>query len=423
MRRMSEDIQSIASERLAIDGGQPIRQFREKHAYPGASVYGKEELELVKKVVDSKSPFRFYGPDGQGMVEKFEDEFTKKINVRHGLGVNSGTSALQCALAAFGVGSGDEVMVPAVTFVATSGAVTLTGAMPVFVDIDTSLNMDPSDLENRLSPKTKGIIVVHIYGLAADMGPILDFAKKHGLWVLEDCAQAWGVNYHDKYVGSMGQMGIFSLQMNKILTAGEGGVIATDDKMLFERAWRYHDHGDLRASFGSQPVATPFAGASLRMSELTGALGLAQLRKLDHILDSLRRWNKFIKEQITGIVPWQFRHLPDPEGDAGLVLGFFLDDAEHAQQVQQALKAEGLASTRQPYGGPLYFKPQVANQQKACDSESLECVYEKGICRKSELLLSRCILVQLGVNMDMQDAEETAKILIKVGANLPHKRF
>jgi 8-amino-3,8-dideoxy-alpha-D-manno-octulosonate transaminase len=421
MSKMSE-IETISGAPLAIDGGSPVREYKEKHAYPGASFYGQEELDLVKKVIDSKSPFRFYGPDVQGMVDGFEKESVEKFGVKFGLGVNSGTSALQCALAAFGVGEGDEVMVPAVTFVATSGTVTLTGAKPVFVEIDKSLNIDPSDLENRLTSKTKGIIVVHIYGLAADMDPILDFAKKHNLWVLEDCAQAWGVRYHGKYVGSIGQMGAFSLQMNKILTAGEGGLVTTQDDILFERAWRFHDHGDLRQSSDSQAVVAPFAGGSLRMSELTGAIALAQIRKLDHILDSLRKWSKFIYEKIDGVVSWESRYRPDPNGDAGLILGFFLDDSDHAKQVQEALNAEGLACSYQPYGGPLYLKSQVANQQKASDTEVLMPIYKKGMCPQSEALISRFVFIHLGVNIDIQDAEETAKILKKVSIHLPHKR-
>jgi len=210
-------------ERLAIEGGHPVRTEPLPLEFPGVHYIDEKEIEAVNRVLRSHSLFRYYGVDLQKEVEMFESEFSQFLGVQHTLAVSSGTGALQTALSALGVGPGQEVIIPAYLWVSVLAAVVNHGAIPVLADINETFGLDPADLESRITSKTKGIIIVHMSGAPVDVEAVQKVAKAHGLWLLEDCAQCNGGRVRGKRVGTFGDMGIFSLQMNKNMTSGEGG--------------------------------------------------------------------------------------------------------------------------------------------------------------------------------------------------------
>src|SRR5579871_2248562 len=272
---------------------KPVRDVPLRANYFGPLYYDDKERQQLIDVVETGRPFRWYGPGSQppAKVLTFEKELAQWMHRRYALAVTSGTAALQTAIAALGIGPGDEVILPAWTWHSCFNAVVLAGALPVFAEIDETFNIDPDDIERHITKQTKLIIAVHLQGNPADLDRILPIARKHGVKVLEDCAQSVGASYKGKPLGSMGDIGIYSLQLNKTITAGEGGAVATDDPLLFERASRYHDLGGLRPPHEKKVGGSKagwFIGGQFRLNEFSGGVVLAQLRKLDTIVSDVR---------------------------------------------------------------------------------------------------------------------------------------
>src|SRR5579862_5471631 len=215
--------------RLAIDGGEPVRTQPLPLEFPGVHQMGDEEVEAVNRVVRSRSLFRYYGVNLQSEVESFESEFATFLGVSHALAVSSGTAALSVALSALGVGPGQEIIIPAYLWVSVAAAVVNRGAIPVLADIDDTFCLDPRSLEEKIGPKTTGIIVIHMSGAPADIKAIQEVARRHRLFLLEDCAQCLGGSVKGQRVGTFGDMATFSFQMNKNMTSGEGGCVVTND--------------------------------------------------------------------------------------------------------------------------------------------------------------------------------------------------
>jgi 8-amino-3,8-dideoxy-alpha-D-manno-octulosonate transaminase len=312
----------------------------------GAELIGKEEIKEVMDVLETGVLMR-YGFDkerkGVFKVREFEEAFATYCRAQYALGVTSGSSALKVALTAMDVGPGDEVIVPAFTFLATYEAVLEVGAIPVVADIDDSLNLDPDDMEKRITPCTKAVIPVHMCGAPARIDKIMEVAGKHNLLVLEDNAQGCGGSYREKMLGTFGNMGIFSFDYYKTVTTGEGGMILTDDKNLYLRADWYHDHGhDHNPNVSRAMEGRTILGFNFRMNELQGALGLAQLRKLPTIIAEQRKNKATIKESLSNVPGVGFRNIPDPDGDTATFLGFNLPAEAAAEKFQKALSAEGV---------------------------------------------------------------------------------
>ncbi len=239
-------------EKLAIDGGTPVRKTMLSYQAYGPQFYNEVEKRELLEVLQSRRPFRWW-KNGSKALE-FEEAYAAHLGVKYAIGVTSGTTALSAALAALEIGPGDEVILPAWTWYADYDTVVLAGALPVFAEVDSSLNIDPTDIDARITPRTKVIIAVSLQGCPADMGPILEIARKHKLRVLEDFSQCVGGRYRGKYLGSMGDIGISSFQQSKTITAGEGGAVVTNDPILFERAVRAHDVGSLRSTGGTGAI-------------------------------------------------------------------------------------------------------------------------------------------------------------------------
>jgi len=332
--------------RLAIDGGAPAVTSPLPQMYPGGMRIGREEEEAVLEVLRSKRLFRYYGPHSdRSWVSELEEAFAAAMGVQHAAAVSSGSAALMCALAGLRVGPGDEVIVPAYTWIASASAVVAMGAVPILAEVDESLTLDPSDVRRKITRFTKAIIPVHMRGAPSQMSELMAIAREHKLPVLEDVAQADGGSYQDQRLGSIGDAGAFSLQFNKIITCGEGGMVTTNDDGILRGVLMYNDVvGGQRNKIPDDEI---LPGINFRMSELQGAVALVQLGRLDILLKDMRRRNAEIKDGIAGIARQkgvEFRRSNDPEGDTGIALIFFAPTPERATFISQALEAEGVDS-------------------------------------------------------------------------------
>ena len=347
----------------AVDG--PIRQQPLHASYWGTQYYDDKERDQLNEVLNTQSPFRWYGKVQPMKVATFESEFAQRMRTRHALAVTSGTAALQCAVNALEIGPGDEVILPAWTWHSCYSAILLAGGLPVFAEIDDSFNIDPDDIEHRITPHTKAIMAVHLQGNPADLDRILPIARKHNLRVIEDCAQSLGASYKGRPVGSIGDIGIYSLQLNKTITAGEGGAVATNDPVLFERAARFHDLGALRPLhqhiLGEERLS-PFAGCNFRMSEFTGSVLLAQVRKLDRIVEDVRSNARRVFEGISDLPDLQLRHTPDPAGQLGTGVYIDLKNRERRDRFMDLMKAENIPASPPSGSAILPVQPYIENK-------------------------------------------------------------
>jgi len=424
------------TEKLAIQGGVPVRYEPLPQPYPGASVYGEEEQRAVLEVIQRQSPFRYYGQDVAGKTKQFETAFATRIESNYALGVTSGTSALIIALKALGIGPGDKVIVPANTFVATANAVIIAGAVPVFADIDESLNLDPSEIGRLADADTKAVIAVPILGNPCEMDRVMEEAAKFGLKVIEDVAQSCGSLYKGVHSGAFGDIACFSLQMNKIITTGDGGVVVTNQADLYERAVRFHDQGLFRdkALFVGMPADdVPFAGQNFRMSEINGAIAVEQLKKLDGIISDMRAIKQRIKQAImnhsaAALESITFRQINDEEGDAGNALVMFLPDADIASQFHDALNAEGIAASVLYGGQPVYMHSHIM-ERRTVDRDQFPFnfftdfpPYQAGMCPYAEQLLPRSIYIALSPIFQVSDADDIVQGIVKVAESLLGER-
>ncbi|MEI7589902.1 MAG: DegT/DnrJ/EryC1/StrS family aminotransferase [Deltaproteobacteria bacterium] len=312
----------------------------------GNEIFGKEEIKECMDVLETGVLMR-YGFDkerkGVFKVRTFEEEFAKYHNAKYALGVTSGSSALKIALTAMDICPGDEVIVPAFTFIATYEAVLEVGAIPVMADIDESLNLDPQDIIKKITPYTKAVIPVHMCGAGADIANIMELSNKSQLLVLEDNAQACGGSFNGKKLGTFGAMATYSFDYYKTITTGEGGMVITNSKELYDRSDWYHDHGHDHDSTVSRAMeGRTILGFNYRMNELQGALGLAQLRKLDFIIDEQRKNKQAIKAMLAGVSGIKFRKHFDENGDTATFLAFNLSDANKAMAFQKGLAENGV---------------------------------------------------------------------------------
>ena len=302
---------------------------------PGWELIGKEEQAAALSLFEPTPQSYFF--TNKKKVLAFEEAFAKSLGVHDAVSCSSGTAALKIALKALGVGPGDEVITQAHTFVATVEAIVDCGATPVIAEIDESLNMDPEDLKNKLTRRTKAILPVHMLGVACKMDPILSFALSAGVKVIEDTAQACHGTYRGWRLGTMGDLGCFSFSYSKILTTGEGGMVVARDPLLLKRARSYADHGHdfdpTVASRGQDTHARP--GFNYRMGAFQAAVGLAQLHKLEDSIATHRRHKAMLKAAMN--VALHYREIPDKAGDIGDAVCFFLETEQQAQRVARRL--------------------------------------------------------------------------------------
>jgi 8-amino-3,8-dideoxy-alpha-D-manno-octulosonate transaminase len=321
-------------------------------------------------------------------------------------------------MAALEVGPGDEVILPAWTWYSCYNTVIQAGALPVFAEIDESFNLDPNSIEPLIAPQTKVVMAVHLQGNPAYMDPILAIARKHGLKVLEDASQSVGASYHGKPLGSMGDIGIYSLQQSKTITAGEGGALVTSDPYLFERACRFHDV-TVRKDFPGKLGFIP--GLNYRMNEFTGGVLLAQLRKLDTIIGDVRRNARRVYGGIRDLEYLRPRHLPDPEGElgTGIFLGF--RTREERQRYADAMKAEGVpvsspgGSVILPIVPEIERKVTVTPRWPSFNSDRGKSIrYGRECCPRTIDILSRFAGVMMNPKYTERDTDDAIAAVRKV---------
>ena len=389
---------------------------------PGSYLIGEEEIREVMDVMQSGYLFRYGDVNDKNFKQKvysLEREFAAYCDSSHALATSSGSGSLLISLLAMGIQPGDEVIVPSYTFVATYSSAIFAGAVPVLCDIDESLNLDPAAVEAKITPKTKAIIPVHMLGNPCNMDAIMDIANRHGLQVLEDACQAAGGSYKGKKLGTIGRMGAFSLNVFKTITTGDGGMVVTNDVDLFNRAFALHDQGHTPNRTGVQVGQRSLLGMNFRVNELLGAVALAQLRKLDGILLTLRTKKAKFKQAISNIPGVRFRTLPDPGGECATLCTVLFDSAEKAGRV--ARRVLGTATVDNS-GWHVYANMEHVNRYlKEADQP-----HGKGAYPRTDNILSRAINLSVGVvdaglgaafgiNIKSSDAEieQRAEMFIK----------
>jgi dTDP-4-amino-4,6-dideoxygalactose transaminase len=372
---------------------------------PGSYVIGEEEKKEVMDVLESGYLFRYGSEDDPSFKKKvftLEQEFSQLIGVKHAVAVNSGTSALLTGLAALGIGPGDEVIVPGYTFIASISSIIVSRAIPVLAEIDESLTLDPGDVEKKITSKTKAIMPVHMLGNPCQMDAIMDIARRHGLLVIEDCAQAAGASFQGKRVGSIGDISAFSLNVFKTITAGDGGIVVTDNDDYYERAFGFHDQGHKTMRAGVEVGKRSIVGLDLRMNELTGAFALAQARKVDKILRTLREKKSKLKTALAKLPNINFRTINDQNGECATLLTLLFKDKATADAFGERAGTKTIAHS----GWHVYNNMEQILQKKTstlypcpyeCPAYGKDIQYYAHMLPQTDAILDRAINISVGV--------------------------
>jgi 8-amino-3,8-dideoxy-alpha-D-manno-octulosonate transaminase len=312
---------------------------------PGFELFGDAERREVQDVLDNGVLMR-YGFDaqrnGHWKAKSLEKELQQVLEVNHVQLVSSGTAAVSVALAAAGVGYGDEVIMPCFTFVASFEAILMLGAIPVLVDIDETLTLDPEALEAAITPKTKAVMVVQMCGSMGWMNELKAICHEHNLIFVEDACQAIGGTYQGQYLGSIADLGCFSFDFVKTITCGEGGAVITNDEQYYLKADHYSDHGHDHVGNNRGLENHPFIGYNFRISELNAAVGLAQVRRLKEFVSIQQKYLGMFKEALADIPGVSLRKVPEGGVESGAFFNFFLPDLESARAVASKFAEEGI---------------------------------------------------------------------------------
>lgn len=427
-------------EKLAINGGKPVRT----KPWIENLTTGKEEKEAVAKVMDSgrlslfegsytpKAPFSFWGGP---VVQELEKQWNKYYGSKYAISVNSATSGLYAAIGALDVGYGDEVIVSPYTMSASASCALVYGAIPIFADVDMETScLDPASIEEKISPRTKAIVVVHQFGIPAEMDQIMKLAKEHNIKVVEDAAQSHGAKYRGKKVGTIGDIGVFSLNVNKTIQAGEGGVCLTNNEELRFRLAMIRNHGEVAVIGSDYKNISNLMGYNYRLTEIQAAIGIEQLKKLDHFnkkrLELVKYTNDLLSKHDCFILPedkphyestyyvYPFRYKPSKLGIK-------------REELVKMVNAEGV-TIHQGYARPIYFQP--CYQQKivfkngypfsAPENKDIETNYYKGACPNVEKLYNEEMLLSGHVRLPhtKEDMNDIGKAFDKVIASVKNKK-
>ena len=386
---------------------------------PGFEIFGQEERKEVGDVLDTGVLFR-YGFDaarkGNWKARTFEEEFAKKIGTKYCHLVSSGTTALCTALAGCGVGAGDEVVLSPFTFVATFEAVLSAGAVPVFADMDETLCLNPDAAQKAITPKTRAMLPVHMCGSMARIDALKSTCEKNKILLIEDACQAVGATFNGKSAGTFGVAGCFSFDPVKTITCGEGGAVITDDAAISARADQYADHGHDHAGNDRGLEGHPIMGMNFRISELNAAVGLAQLRKLDRILEIQRANKKAIKDVLAAYPEITFRKVPDPEGDSATFLSFFMPDEQRGREASRELATAGVDGCFYWYDNNWHYFRKWEHLKKLSSAARLPQQgygntpdYEKVDLSVSDRIMGQTVCMQIKLGWTPQDLDARIK--------------
>lgn len=392
---------------------------------PGFEWWGAEERKEVNDVLETGILMR-YGFDGprKGIWKALELE--KAITETFGAGyahlTSSGTSALTTAMAALGLGAGDEIIMPAFTFVASFEAVLSVGAVPVLVDVDDSLTLSPAAVRAAITPRTKCIMPVHMCGSMAWLDELKAICEEHNLLLLEDACQSIGASYKGRSLGTIGHAGTFSFDFVKTMTCGEGGVVLTNSQDLHTKCDGYTDHGHDHLGVDRGADLHPFIGYNFRISELHAAVGLAQIKKLDKILAAQKANNKALRSYLEQVPEVSFRTVPDPEGDSMSFLSWFLPSEALTRAFVAEAKAQGiLAGNFFWFDNNWHYIRKWDHLKNATTLNRLSNEQREALLKlqtqdfsASDAVLSRCICTSISLLWTPEQIKEKGEKMVAV---------
>ena len=374
---------------------------------PGFELIGEEERAAVNNIFDNGGIFFAHGFDamrnGLYNVRSFEKEFAEKVGSKHAQAVTSGTAALKVAMKALGVGHGDEVITQAFNFIADVEAILDCGARPVIVNADESLNMCPIDLEARISSKTKAIIVVHMLGVSANMDEIMKVARAMGIPVIEDNCEALGATWNGQHLGTIADIGMFSFDMGKTITSGEGGMLVTNNEKWHKYHAEYTDHGhENNPAVPRGRDTRSIYGFNYRMTELQAAVGRAQLKKLDFIVSENRKRYQIYEETLRDFSPRKVWDQCQPLGDTYM---FKVEDAGKRERVIDFLMSGN--------GGTKNVPDAIEWHCAGYWDHALDEAEFQYAQRTKEILLEYVSLPVM-VKRDLEEYKKTAEGILKI---------
>ena len=391
---------------------------------PGFELFGDKEKAEVQKVLDTGVLMR-YGFDGmrngQWKAKELEASLASRMQAKHVHLVSSGTAALTVALVSAGIGVGDEVIMPTFTFVASFESILAIGAVPVLVDVDDTLTLNPEAVEKAITAKTKVIMPVHMCGAMADLDALKAICKNHKLLLLEDACQAIGGSYKGKPLGSIGDLGCFSFDYVKTITCGEGGAILTNNELYYENAHKYADHGHDHLGTDRGAEKHPFLGYNFRISELNAAVGCAQVKRLDEFIALQKQYYTILRKELSQIKEVTFRRIPDGGVANYSFLSFFLPTEEITRKVHSALGENGIDVCFYWYDNNWHYYRKwehltnlksMGNLSKEVHEGMLD--YNKTDFSVSDYWVSRTISCLIKLGWTNEEVHNRAKMMAKI---------
>lgn len=392
---------------------------------PGYELWSDKERKEVNDVLETGILMR-YGFDaprkGIWKSKELETAICETFGSQYAQLTSSGTSALSTAMAALGIGYGDEVITPAFTFVASFEAVLSVGAVPVLVDVDETLTMNPEAVRKAITPKTKAVMPVHMCGSMADMDALTAICKEHNLILLEDACQSIGATYKGKHLGTIGDAGTFSFDFVKTMTCGEGGVVMTNNKDVYIKCDGYTDHGHDHLGADRGADLHPFIGYNYRISELHAAVGLAQVKRLPEFLATQKKNHARLKEMLAQVPEISFRVIPDPAGDSGSFVCWFLPSAEIAKAVVTEMKSQGiLPGNFYWFDNNWHYIRKWDHLKNAVTLNALSPELKEKVIQQankdftaSDAILSRCICTSVSLLWTEEQIKEKGEKMVNV---------
>jgi perosamine synthetase len=407
----------MKTQKLALHGGTPTRTT----PFPSRAPFGEEEINMVTKAIRSQNLFGLGGP----MVLELEKRFTELYKTKYAVASSSGTAALHLAIAAINPNPGDEIITAPITDAGTIVPILFQGAIPVFADVNETYTMDPKDVERKITPRTKAILVVHLFGNACDMDAMVKIAKKHKLPLIEDCSQAHTTKYKDQFLGTYGDIGCFSLQQSKHMTAGEGGVTITNNENYQTRMSLFRDKGWKRAEPG-KPRTYLLLGLNYRMTELQAAVAIVQCGKVQEVVRKRNELGKQLTKSIAGI-----RGVEAPVVTPGTEHSYwtfsFQVKGTTPEAFAEALVAEGVGVSPRYIAAPIFTCMDPLAERRTFGNSSFpldgpqisrRIEYKEGLCPRAEQALSQMVTFWLHEHLTKEDIQDVANAIKKVAEAL-----